>query len=696
MKKKEIQLSNEFKVQTVKAIIAIGIFVFTYLILLTLAIALTVLCVFSGFSIIVFKPMFITIVLGIGLASLGILNLIFLLKFILKSHKVDMSHLIEIKKSDEPKVFQMIDDIVLEVGTSFPKKVFLSSDVNASVFYDSSFWSMFLPIRKNLQIGVGLVNTVTKEELRAILSHEFGHFSQKTMKVGSYVYNVNQVIYNMLYENESYETLVQKWANISGYFSIFVIIAEKINQGIRWILRKLYDEVNKSYMGLSREMEFHADDIAASVTGYVPLKKSLLRLGLANSSYDNVLNYYNGKISENQKSENVYKDQKAVIQHLAEVNNLPISNHLPDITLEELSKFDRSRLVIKNQWASHPTLDERIRNLEKTGVAKENGQDTLANDVFLDIEGIQKQITQRIFENVTYEGEINVLPSDVFLEEYKKEANSNSFSKIYNGYFDYKNPTVFDLGQCNPNEHETLFEELFSDQKVDWIYSVMGLQDDFETLKNISSKLLPVKTFDYDGVRYKRKDAANLSETLTIELENYNEKIRANDIAIYCYFKKIENKKKGSKDLDQLYLEFFEFEKKYVSQYDFYTKFLMDLEFVNVTTPFENIKANFKKIKAKEEELKTEINQFLADDLFLNEMAKDTRQELSKYTSASWEYFSENKYNDENLGLLFSALHNYAYMLSRKYFLLKKVLLAYQEELLVNQSTEQTEEFVNI
>jgi hypothetical protein len=516
------------------------------------------------------------------------------------------------------------------------------------------------------------------------------------MKVGSYVYNVNQVIYNMLYENESYDNLVQKWSSISGYFSIFVIIAEKINQGIRWILRKLYDEVNKSYMGLSREMEFHADDIAASVTGYLPLKKSLLRLGLANSSYDNVLNYYNGKISENQKSENVYKDQRAIIQHLAEVNSLPISNHLPDITLEELSKFDRSRLVIKNQWASHPTLEERIRNLEKTGEARENGNDTLANDVFLDIEGIQKQITQRIFENVTYEGEINLLSSDVFLEEYKKEANSNSFSKIYNGYFDYKNPTVFDLEQCKPNEHETIFEELFSDQKVDWIYSVIGLQDDFETLKNISSKLLPVKTFDYDGVRYKRKDAANLSETLNIELENLNEKIRANDIAIYCYFKKIENKKKGSKYLDQLYLEFFDFEKKYVSQYDFYTKFLMDLEFVNVTTPFENIKDNFKKLKAKEEELKTEINQLLADDLFLNDLAKDTRQELSKYTSASWEYFGESKYNDENLRLLYSALHNYAYLLSRKYFLQKRALLAYQEELLINQATEQTEVSVSI
>ena len=63
----------------------------------------------------------------------------------------------------------------------------------------------------------------------------------------------------------------------------------------------------------------------------------------------------------------------------------------------------------------------------------------------------------------------------------------------------------------------------------------------------------------------------------------------------------------------------------------------MDLEFVNVTTPFENIKDNFKKLKPKEEELKAEINQLLADDLFLNDLAKDTRQELSKYTSSSWD-----------------------------------------------------------
>lgn len=156
MKKSEIQVSPEFKTQATKAIIAITFFALTYVIILVLAVGLTALCVALGFVLIAFKPMFITIALGVGLASMGILILIFLLKFIFKSHKTDRSHLMEINKLDEPYLFKLIDEIVNEVKTSYPKKVYLSTDVNASVFYDSSFWSMFFPVKKNLQIGLGL------------------------------------------------------------------------------------------------------------------------------------------------------------------------------------------------------------------------------------------------------------------------------------------------------------------------------------------------------------------------------------------------------------------------------------------------------------------------------------------------------------------------------------------------------------
>src|SRR5688572_8351939 len=126
---------------------------------------------------------------------------------------------------------------------------------------------MFLPTKKNLQIGLGLVNAVNISEFKAILAHEFGHFSQRSMKLGSYVYNVNKIIYNMLYDNRTYGKALEGFANVSGYFAIFANLTSWIISGIQSILQQVYGVVNKSYMSLSRQMEFHADSVAAYVSG---------------------------------------------------------------------------------------------------------------------------------------------------------------------------------------------------------------------------------------------------------------------------------------------------------------------------------------------------------------------------------------------------------------------------------------------
>jgi len=130
---------------------------------------------------------------------MGILVIIFLFRFVTVRHKTDLSGLMEITREQQPDLFAILDEVVTKVQTDFPRRVYLSYDVNASVFYDSSFWSMFLPVKKNLLIGMGLVNSVTIDEFKAILAHEFGHFSQRSMKVGSYVYHVNQVLHNLLF-----------------------------------------------------------------------------------------------------------------------------------------------------------------------------------------------------------------------------------------------------------------------------------------------------------------------------------------------------------------------------------------------------------------------------------------------------------------------------------------------------------------
>ena len=409
MKTIDNQLSQDFKIQTAKAINSLLLFAFVYITLLASAIGLTILCVYGGIALIFSYPMFLIIILGIGLILFGVLILVFLIKFIFKSHKIDRSHLVEIKKQDEPQLFALIEEVIQEVGANSPKKVYLSPEVNASVFYDSNFWSMFLPIKKNLSIGVGLINTVTKQELKAILGHEFGHFSQRTMKVGSYVYNVNQIIFNLVNDNDSYNNTANRLANSNWIIYLFVLMAVQINLGIQWILKKMYVVVNKTYLALSREMEFHADRIAASVTGYEPLKSSLLRYNIANTSFQSVLDFYSERISSNLVCDNFYRDQLEVLRILGKLNKFPVKNSLPQVSLEEQSKFDKSKLIIKDQWSSHPTTAERIQRLEETGFNFSVEDDVSAGSLFNNFEEIQVRLTNKIAENVHFSTEPQIL-----------------------------------------------------------------------------------------------------------------------------------------------------------------------------------------------------------------------------------------------------------------------------------------------
>ncbi|WP_422361058.1 M48 family metalloprotease [Reichenbachiella sp.] len=694
MLKKEVKVSSGFKSQTSKAIVSIVFFAFIYILLLLLTIALTAVSIYGGLMLVALKPTFITIALGIGLASLGILVLIFLLKFIFKSHKVDRSHLIEITEREEPELFALIQDLVNEVGTSFPKKVYLSADVNASVFYDSSFWSMILPIKKNLQIGMGLINTVTHSELKSILAHEFGHFSQNSMKVGSYVYNVNQIIFNMLYDNESYDRIIQSWAGVSGYFSIFVVLAVKIIAGIQWILRGVYEIVNKAYMGLSREMEFHADEIAAHVTGYEPLKSSLLRMEMADYAFNNLLSFYESKVQQNITSENLYPEHISVINILSRDNNLKFENGLPQVTFYDLNKFNKSKLVIEDQWASHPSTKDRIERLEKLQLEKVETNNDPAVKIFGDIISTQQRLTKLVFEEAKYEGDITKLDQDTFLTSYKEAYAANTFPKLFNGYYDNKNPLTFDLDSIEVEKYKTDLNELFSSQKIDQIWGAIGLNDDIQTLTQIADKVIPVKTFDYDGCKYNRKETRSLIQNLKAELEKKNEEIKQNDIAIFRHFKSLENNLDGESNLTSLYNELFEFDSEYENNYKIYIDLSNQLQFINFTTPFDKIKINFQNIIPLENKLKEGIKDMLSNKWFQEELTEEIKKNFELYLSKEWKYFYNEAYDESNLEVIFTAMNNYAFLLSRGFFLLKKKLLCYKEEIfLKSESNIPTENF---
>jgi Zn-dependent protease with chaperone function len=154
-----------------------------------------------------------------------------------------------LKTSGDFKIKIIKKKLSVDVKTKFPKKIFIVPDVNASVFYNSSFWSMFFPIRKNLEIGLGLVNSLNISEFKSVIAHELGHFSQKSTRLGSYVYTANKVIYNLVYDYDSWDEILLKWSQIEGLFGSFASITSWLVEAIRKILSKAYDIINLMYLG---------------------------------------------------------------------------------------------------------------------------------------------------------------------------------------------------------------------------------------------------------------------------------------------------------------------------------------------------------------------------------------------------------------------------------------------------------------
>lgn len=678
----KVELSPAFKKQTVTAIASIALFVIVYLILVVAAIGLAALCVYGAYGLIVSAPGFVTIALGIGIASLGLLVLFFLLKFVFKSNKTDLSHLIEIKETDEPELFAEIRDIVNQVGTTFPKKVFLSHEVNASVFYNSTFWSMFFPIKKNLLIGMGLVNSVNRDELRAILSHEFGHFSQQTMKVGSYVYNLNQVIFNMLYDNESFDSFIEGWAKISGYFFIFVILAVKIINGIQWILQKLYEFINKSYMGLSREMEFHADEIAANVTGYPPLRDSLLRINLSSFALNAVFGYYDKLIDDNITSPNIFEEQTYVMQLIAQKDKIQTEHGLPKVTLADLDKFNTTKLEIKDQWASHPSDADRIERLEATQLVNDSYNYAPATTYFQNVKATQEKLTEIVFKDAPYKSKPSKCTFADFQTGYAASYEKNTFSDIYNGYYDNHNPEKIDVAYDSAANPSTSIDEIFSDDKVHVCNQLNGIRQDLGALEQIRDGLLRIKFFDYDGKKYKKQNAFDLIQQLRKEEKELQAQLIENDKAIYKHFIQLEQQLGMDSLYQNKYDAFIDADKTTDEKTNRYNFLMQNLQFVSHTTSYDQIARNFAALRSKEKEVKSDIKLMLEDVNLQEEMNNAMRENFTKYVAKDYNYFAGEMYMQKNLEMLFTALNDYAFLLSRNYFIKKKELLHYQAQML--------------
>ncbi|WP_433895080.1 M48 family metalloprotease [Sphingobacterium mizutaii] len=680
-----VQVSPAFQSRVKKTLFSILIFILVYSILLLISIGITAFFTYIGIWAIINYPNFLTITLGLGLIAAGFMILYFLIKFIFATNKTDTSDFIEITQDEQPELFAMIHDLMKEIETDFPQKVFLSHNVNASVFYNSSFWSMFFPVRKNLQIGVGLINSLTNQELRAILAHEFGHFSQRSMKVGSYVYNVNNVIFNMLYNNDTLKKMHENLANLSSYIALPLNISILSINGIQKILQKLYDYVNINYLALSREMEFHADEIAANVAGSNAMTDGLKRLSFANHSMESVISFYEKNQKLNWMPQDFYENHHAVNLFLAKKNKYEIKNGFPNVPLDAESKFNKSKLNIDNQWQSHPSTQDRIDAISKLNIQVAYNNQAPAINILRNKEILFQKIKDYLFANINHQGQIQLLDPIEFQHNFAKDFEKNDFDEIYNDFYFFLNPINDDFSKVDYHAAPIPISELFSDQNRDLSFELNSLSNDKQTLIDINKKAYNIKSFDYDGVKYKSSEANRILEAVEVEIKTKQAQINEINKKAFETFYSLAANDLSKNQLKKYYEDLKEMDTIFNEKIEFYFELNQKYYFIYEQVEYSDIINNLMKNKPLEKRLKTEIAALLTNSELVEELPEDLLNSLNEFQNNELEYFKANQYDDNNLTLLFTAIHNYYNLIFRSYFLHKYKLLKFQKEIYDSQ-----------
>lgn len=457
---------------------------------------------------------------------------LFLVKNLLKWSPAEKSYDIEIFPDEHPRLFDFIERLCEETGAPPPRRVFVNFEVNGFASYNISLFHLFVPAAKNLTIGLGLVNAINLTEFKAFLAHEFGHISQKSMKLGSYVYSARRIISDLVYGYDFFDRFIDGWRSLDVRLSW----PAWMFYGILWTLRKFMGGMLEGifYLGqsLSRQMEFNADLVAVSVAGSdAPvhlLYKSWfgecclrqaeldLRAARDHDLLSSDVFYHQNKAAD-------FVRRKAKDPHLGEPPPLPAD---PRATTR-VFKPDHDEQA--GMWAAHPADYDREKNAKYDYVRTAFDERT-PWILFDNMDELRERVTVK-FYRFCYRAprELLVSPPEVVQEFIDGEHAETTYDPKYQGLYDARNLLLGDLGELAAAKtgakdvanlaqiHAGLYgvevkhrAQLYNRRNQD-AQMLLAIANGWEQPKN--------GEFEFRGEWYRKRDAKRLLKMLERELE---------------------------------------------------------------------------------------------------------------------------------------------------------------------------------
>jgi Zn-dependent protease with chaperone function len=438
----------------------------------------------------------------------------------------------EILKHQHPRLFDFIRCLCRETKTPFPKKIFVNHEVNAYVFYSNSIFNLFLPKKKNLLVGLGLINFLNLSEFKAILAHELGHFSQSSMKLGTYTYTANRIIYDMVHVRDRWDDILDGWRRSEALYLILLSLALL---SLTWILRQLlalcYLGLNALYAALSRQMEYQADLVAVSACGSDAVVNALSRLEFAEQCLQFAQRHLMDASDHQLYTTNIFFHQGRAKEQLKQVD--------PNISRYYIEmKSDSARMIFSPQrdltptiYDSHPSNYQRELSIKKRYIKcrEDNRQ---AWELFSNVSSFCEKITINLYQNTL------PLPPDTRFSPPEKvngfieaEVGEMYFDQKYGGIYDNRFITAIDLGKADQLVRESsidrkkivpLLDEIYGSRVKERLKTIRQRNQDLEKVTMILNGADTGKTFKIGYMTYRTSQAKQVYRKL-IEMAKKDE-----------------------------------------------------------------------------------------------------------------------------------------------------------------------------
>jgi Zn-dependent protease with chaperone function len=476
------------------------------------------------------------VLVGLVVAAISAALAVFMVKGLFSVKQGVQPGYLELKAEDQPALFEFLHKLADDAHAPRPHRVFLSESVNAAVFYDLSIVNLIFPTRKNLLIGLALVNVLTIAEFKAVLAHEFGHFGQRSMAVGRWVYIAQQIARHLVAQRDAFDKFVDGLSRIDIRIAWIGWLLKLLVWSIRSLVELGFRALLIAERALSREMEMQADLVAVSLTGSEALTHALYKLGPGEAAWNRAMNFVGQECVRKRKISDVFAIQARVLDHLRVVYDDLQYGRVPVVAREEaparrLFKADFARPP--QMWATHPLNHEREENAKRTYVDAPLDERS-AWIVFRDAAALRQKASLSLYNEGA--AELPVIAMSEAIEHLDAEFRREFLNRFYRGAYLGRSVVrgkakVEDLyeqaANMPPNALDTIYPAALSQQ----LESLRDMQRERDMLQALERGTWQMAgdSAHFRGKRLRRKDLPGALAGIERELAELEESILAHD-----------------------------------------------------------------------------------------------------------------------------------------------------------------------